>query len=69
MNNEVLIWNVIHNRPATSEELEELDYNKKLFLNYYARLHKGIVWVDLDHRAKEFEIRKIKRNGRKIDRI
>lgn len=59
--NEILIWNVIADRPVTLEELQELISKKQLVINYYTNIEDmGIVWIDIDRQVKGFDLREFK---------
>jgi hypothetical protein len=47
---EFQIWNTKENRPATPDEINELQCDGNLFLNGYNSPENGIMWPDLNDR-------------------
>ena len=58
--NAKVVWHRKEDRPATFEEIKQLEEDKDLVINYYnsKRTNTGLVWVDLTDKAERtFELR------------
>ena len=57
-----IVWHIKDDRPATFDEIKQLEDDKDLVINYYnsKRNNTGLVWVDLTEKAERvFELREV----------
>lgn len=60
--NQKVVWHIKENRPATFDEIKQLEDDKDLVINYYnsKKNNTGLVWVDLTEKAERiFELRDV----------